>query len=147
MVRDSGSLMKVSLRGGLPFIQVEIHYQGQIARVENTLLDTGSMGSVFSADRLIAIGLSFSLEDNIRRICGVGGSEFVFTKRIEKLVLGDFEIPNVDIEVGAMDYGFEINGIIGMDILTNIGAIIDLSKQEIRIANEAFNPHHANRNL
>jgi hypothetical protein len=96
------------------------------------------MGSAFSADRLIAIGLSFSLEDNIRRICGVGGSEFVFTKRIEKLVLGDFEIPKVDIEVGAMDYGFEIDGIVGMDILTNIGAVIDLSKLEVRAADRIF---------
>ncbi len=27
-----------------------------------------------------------------------------------------------------MDYGFEINGIIGMDFLKKVGAIIDLDK-------------------
>ena len=30
-----------------------------------------------------------------------------------------------------MDYGFDIDGIIGMDFLVEVGAIVDLSRLEI----------------
>lgn len=36
------------------------------------------------------------------------------------------------IEVGVMDYGFEIDGIIGMDFFIQVGAIIDIMNFEIR---------------
>ena len=39
-----------------------------------------------------------------------------------------------DIEVGAMDYGFAIDGIIGTDFLLQVGAVIDLSRLEIHRA-------------
>jgi hypothetical protein len=45
--------------------------------------------------------------------------------------LGELQINDFEIEVGAMDYGFEIDGIVGMDFLTQVGAIIDLAKSEI----------------
>ncbi|WBW95201.1 hypothetical protein [Oceanirhabdus sp. W0125-5] len=37
-------------------------------------------------------------------------------------------IDNFKVEIGVMDYGFNINGIIGMDFLKEVGAIIDLNK-------------------
>ena len=51
------------------------------------------------------------------RIRGVGGAEFVFTKRIDRLAIGELDSHNFESEVGAMDYGFPIDGIIGMDFL------------------------------
>ncbi len=56
---------------------------------------------------------------------GIGGAKFVFLKRIDR---------NFAIEVGAMDYGFAIDGIIGTDFLLQVGAVIDLSRLEIRRA-------------
>jgi predicted aspartyl protease len=126
--------MKIRLREGLPFISAEIEYQGQRITLENTLLDTGSAGTVFSADELLSIGLEYEPEDIVRRIRGVGGSEFVFTKRIDLLAVGGLETRDFEIEVGAMDYGFEIDGIIGMDALTRIGIVIDLRLLELRAA-------------
>lgn len=49
-------------------------------------------------------------------------------KNIDRLSLGNLEIRNFIIEIGVMDYGFEINGIIGLDFLKEVGAIIDLRK-------------------
>jgi hypothetical protein len=40
---------------------------------------------------------------------------------IEAQTVTDFEI-----EVGGMNYGFDIDGILGMDFLTRAGAIINL---------------------
>jgi hypothetical protein len=38
------------------------------------------------------------------------------------------------IEVGAMDYGFSLDGIVGMDFLLQVGAVIDLSRLEVHQA-------------
>lgn len=40
-------------------------------------------------------------------------------------------VNNFKAEIGAMDYGFDINGIIGIDFLTKINAIINLDKMTI----------------
>jgi hypothetical protein len=101
--------------------------------LQNTLLDTGSTGTVFAADKLLTIGLEYAPEDKVRRIRGVGGAEFVFTKQIDWLVVGDLETQDFEIEVGAMDYGFDIDGIIGIDMLTKVGAVIDLHRLEINL--------------
>jgi len=43
--------------------------------------------------------------------------------------MNDFEI-----EVGGMDYNFEIDGILGMDFLLNTNASIDFSKLTIEFS-------------
>jgi hypothetical protein len=96
------------------------------------LLDTGSAGTLLSADRLLDIGVQFEPEDPVRRVRGVGGVEFVFVKRVEHIALGELMAHDFGIEVEAMDYGFELDGIIGTDFLVQIGAIIDLANFEIR---------------
>ncbi len=81
--------------------------------LDNVLLDTGSAGSIFSADSLSNIGLRLEVNDSVHRIRGVGGTEFVFTKCISSLSVGRLQVIDFEIEVGAMDYGFEIEGILG----------------------------------
>ena len=36
------------------------------------------------------------------------------------------QLKEFEIEVGGMDYGYEIKGILGMDFLTHAGALINL---------------------
>ena len=98
------------------------------------MLDTGSAGTVFAADKLEKINLIAEPNDLIRRIRGVGGAEYVFSKRIDALSIGTLSVTNFEIEVGAMDYGFEMDGILGMDFLSQVGAVIDLAKLEIYLA-------------
>ncbi len=126
--------MKIILMNGLPRVTASIAYRGNRLKLDRVILDTGSSGSIFSADSLMEIGLNAEPEDEIHRIRGVGGSEFVFKKTVDSVSIGEIRIENCEIEVGAMDYGFEINGIVGMDLLTRIGAIIDLSRLEILAA-------------
>ena len=99
--------------------------------LHNVLLDTGSAGTVFSADSLLAIGLVYEPDDPIHRVQGVGGSEFVFLKQVDLVTIGELQISNFAVEGGAMDYGFEINGIVGTDFLVAVGAIIDLRTLEM----------------
>jgi hypothetical protein len=56
----------------------------------------------------------------------VGGTEFVFSKRIDSLTLEGLVVHGIEIEEGAMAYGFELDGILGMDFLLAVGARINL---------------------
>lgn len=124
--------MKIYLREGLPFISVTLVYHGKKLVLKKVLIDTGSVGSVFSSDKVASIGVVAEPYDPIRQIRGVGGFEFVFVRQIDSLVMGDLEVKDFEVEIGVMDYGFEIEGIIGMDFLTREGIIIDLAQLEVK---------------
>ncbi len=108
-------------------------YRGRHLDLDNVLLDTGSASTIFSADRLLEVDLRCDRTDILNRIRGVGGTEFVFSKTIDRLSLGDLTIADFEIEVGAMDYGFrfELDGIVGMDFLQQVGAVIDLRRRRV----------------
>jgi hypothetical protein len=123
--------MKIRVQEGLPYVTASLTYQGQQITLEKVILDTGSAGTVFSADKVSAIGLLPEPRGTLHRIRGVGGAEFVFTKRVDSLALGELQVNDFEVEVGAMEYGFDIEGIVGMDFLLQAGAVIDLAQLEI----------------
>jgi hypothetical protein len=123
--------MNLSIRYGLPFVTAVVEYGGRKVELDNVLLDTGSAGTLFQVDRLMTIGLHMEPEDLIRRIRGVGGAEFVFSKWLDGLDVGGLRVDNFEVEVGAMDYGFELDGIVGLDFLQAVRAKIDLGELTI----------------
>ena len=127
-------MVKLELNYGLPFCQVMLTYKGKSLVLDNVLVDTGSGGSVFKMDKVDELGITIEKDDIIETISGIGGSEFVYKKNVDKLQLGESEVTDFTIEVGVMDYGFDINGILGMDFLIETGAIIDLARMEITVA-------------
>ncbi len=118
--------MKLRLVDNLPFSQITIAYRGITATVDNVLIDTGSATTILAADRLTAVHITPEPNDTLHTIRGVGGTEVVFTRRVDYVQIGKQQVPNLEIEVGGMDYGFEINGILGMDFLRQAGAVINL---------------------
>jgi hypothetical protein len=126
--------MKLRLEHGLLFADAQLVYHGKTLLLRNVILDTGSAGTLFSADHLLSLGLQYEPNDRVHRIHGVGGSEFVFTKHVEALSVSTLSLADFEIEVGAMEYGFDIDGIIGMDFLVSVGAVIDLSALQLRAA-------------
>ena len=126
--------MTIRIQDGLPYVTAMLQYRGQQLQLSNVLLDTGSAGTVFAADTVLALGLHYEANDPVHRIRGVGGAEFVFSKQVDQLSLGELHVRDFAIEVGAMDYGLTIDGIVGMDFLLQVGAVIDLSRLEVRQA-------------
>jgi hypothetical protein len=126
--------MNIQVRDGLPYVTVTLLYGSQQLDLANVLLDTGSAGTLFAADQVLAVGLQYEADDSVQRMPGIGGAEFVFVKRIDRLSVGELQVSDFEIEVGAMDYGFAIDGIIGTDFLLQVGAVIDLSRLEIHRA-------------
>jgi len=123
--------MKIAIKGGLPYVSVTLIFRQQQLLLNEVIIDTGSSGTVFLVDKLSAIRITPEPNDPIYRVSGVGGSEFVFSKQIDSLILDNLRADNFRIEVGAMQYGINLDGVIGMDFLLQTKAVIDLNKLEI----------------
>ena len=120
--------MRLQLRDNLPFCEVSVVYRRKIVSIVDTLIDTGSARTVFAADLLSAIGVAPEPNDVLETIRGVGGTEIVYTRQVDYVQVGENRVSPFLIEVGAMDYGFEIGGILGMDFLQRAGAILNLAE-------------------
>lgn len=134
MVRDPGRRVKLRIEGGLPFVTIEIGWGQSSLKLESVLLDTGSASTVLSADHVGALGIKLEPDDPIHRIVGVGGGEFVYCKRLPWVSMGSCRALDVPVEIGAMAYGFRIDGILGMDVMQQVGLVIDLHRLEVSCA-------------
>jgi len=123
--------MELLLKADLPFIAITLTYQGASREVQNILVDTGSATTVISADVVADLGITPEATDILQTIRGVGGIEIVYERRIDALTIGDHTIHDFVIEVGGVDYGFDMNGILGMDALKQIKAIINLAEMKL----------------
>jgi hypothetical protein len=106
--------MKIRLERGLAYVEVVLAFRGRSLCLGETILDTGSASTIFSADRLLEIGIVPEPVDALHRLRGIGGTEYAFTKRLDLLAVSDMKVPDFEIEVGAMDYGFPAEGILGL---------------------------------
>jgi len=55
----------------------------------------------------------------------------VFGKRVDILRVGELEVHDLQVEIGAMDYGLDLDGIIGIDFLMETNAVIDLAQMQL----------------
>lgn len=127
--------MQLRLKDSLPFVTLTVGHHGGAVNIPDVLVDTGSAGTILAADNLAEIGIEPAPGDILHTIRGVGGIEVVYLREVDYLEIGGFKVPDFEIEVGGMDYGFEIKGILGMDFLKASGAIIDLHVMQIRFKN------------
>ena len=58
----------------------------------------------------------------------------MFTKTVERIAVDEIFVSNFLIEVGLMDYGFELDAILGMDFLMATSASIDLKNMRLGVA-------------
>ncbi|TFE19250.1 retropepsin-like aspartic protease [Cohnella luojiensis] len=112
----------------LPFIEIIVYYNNKSIRLPRVLIDTGSSSTILKLDLVEEIGLTVELDDVLGTISGVGGSEFVFFKTVDAIEINDFRIENFQVDIGTMNYGINIDGIIGMDFLLRARGIIDLNE-------------------
>jgi len=119
--------MKIEYVNGLIFATIDIRYRGKFKTLKNVVIDTGAAESIISPDAVDDIGIFAESEDRIISYYGVGGSlHNAFVKQIDELKIGDFKLDNIKMDFGIIDSKGEINGLIGLDILIESGAIIDL---------------------
>lgn len=118
--------MNLTLKYGLPFADVVLSHKGKSLHFHGFLIDTGSASTIIAAEVAVELGLGPEPLDVIRKIRGIGGTEYVYEKHINRIQLSTKELTQFKVQIGDMDYGFEIKGIIGMDYLMKSKAVIDL---------------------
>ncbi|MNI02558.1 hypothetical protein D3C73_554400 [compost metagenome] len=124
--------MKIHLQHGLPFVSVTVVFRGNELRMDNVLLDTGSASTLFNADLVRGIGVIPEGNDVVDTIRGVGGIEYVYTKSLDAIHFDNFNIEEFQVEIGSMDYGMEIDGIIGFDFMLAAGLVIDTKLMTVK---------------
>ncbi|AHV95116.1 retropepsin-like aspartic protease [Paenibacillus sabinae] len=117
--------MRIDVRYGLPFTEVIICYRGEELHLNNFLLDTGLAGTIFNADVVDDIGVKIEPGYFLNKIRGVGGVEVVYSKQFDFVSTGEASLEGFEVEIGEIDYGMEIDGILGFDFIQSAGLVID----------------------
>lgn len=118
--------MRLELRDGLLFASLSITYKGKTKKVENVVLDTGAAQSIVSPDAVEELGITVEPEDMIVTCYGIGGKQYAVAKRVNGISFGSFKLRDRTIDLGPVDFNGEINGLLGLDLLMEVGAVIDL---------------------
>lgn len=119
-------MVNVNLKDGLIYVDAILVHGNSSITIKNALVDTGSASTVISRDIAHSLGMKPEPTDIINSVQGVGGSESVIEKKIDAISLDDISATNFDIQVGAMNYGIELDAIIGLDLLTACKVVMNL---------------------
>jgi predicted aspartyl protease len=119
---------KLVLEESLLLTDMDLTFKGETLNLNRVLVDTGSGSTVISSDLAESIGIVAEENDMTYRISGVGGSEFVYSKLVDSIRVGEIRTNEFELEIGAMNYGLDIDGIIGLDLLQKMKALINIDK-------------------
>ncbi|CAM3183876.1 aspartyl protease family protein [Filibacter tadaridae] len=122
--------MKLKLINHLLEVEMVISYKGKTKIVDKLVIDTGAAHTLISSDIVDEISIYFENGDPLVSSYGIGGEEYSFRKSVDFITLGTHEIQGMKLDFGNLD-GWDINGLIGLDILMDGMFIIDLGKLEL----------------
>ena len=92
MGRCKTIVKKLKIEDGLLLTDIQLTFRSNSLYLHRVLVDTGSGGTIVSTDLAESIGIIAEEDDMIYRITGVGGSEFVFAKKVDSIKIADAEI-------------------------------------------------------
>ncbi|MFB5761999.1 retropepsin-like aspartic protease [Paenibacillus medicaginis] len=125
--------MNIAEIHSLPFVSMSIIYKGKELKLQKVLLDTGSASTLLNADIVREIGIVPAGDDEVETIRGVGGVEYVYTKYMDAVIVDGAMLKCFKVEVGSMDYGMEIDGILGFDFLKLARATINVGVMKLTV--------------
>ena len=126
--------MNIEYRNGLIFTTIEIMFRGKSILIDNIVVDTGACETIISPDVVEDIGIIVELNDKVNSFYGVGGSlHNFFSKVVDEIKFGNRSINTTKVDFGVIDPEGAINGLLGLDFLMELGALIDLKNLEMKI--------------
>ncbi|MCF8568492.1 aspartyl protease family protein [Alicyclobacillus tolerans] len=121
--------MRIEYADGLLLASLTITYKDQSKTIDRMAIDTGAAHTIVVSDAVDDIGLGFDIGDPINRSFGVGGTDYAFEKTVDSLEFGGVKMTSKPLDFGQIDW--DINGLIGLDILIPGRFVIDLDNMEI----------------
>lgn len=119
-------------KDGLLHAQVIIANGSNSIDIQDVIIDTGACKSILLTDYLYEIGVKISGDEELVVMSGIGGVEVsAFKKRIDSIMIGDVCLKDIVIDFGVIDPQERVNGLIGMDILSKIKAVIDIDNKTL----------------
>ncbi|MCU0511389.1 MAG: hypothetical protein MUE40_02350 [Anaerolineae bacterium] len=112
-----------------------ITHAGKSLTLERVLIDTGAAACVFKTDDLVYMHET----DILRTMRGVGGIERVIQKQIDRLEAGGLQAAPFTIQMGAMDYGLPLDGILGSDFWLATRAVINFATRTLQSDGMGYN--------
>ncbi|WP_160686245.1 retropepsin-like aspartic protease [Clostridium sp. C2-6-12] len=121
-------MIKLRYQNYLLFCSLNLKINSQNLHLENVLIDTGSATTLINADYILLDG-----SEKIKNAQGIGGCERILVKNFETLKLNDIELENVSVSIGDMDYGIDIDLLIGLDMLKILNANINIKNMTLEL--------------
>jgi hypothetical protein len=91
-------------------------------------------GLIFTSLHADNIGIIAEPDDSVNSYYGVGGSlHNFFSKKVDKICFGEADMNDVKVDFGVIDLSGHINGLLGLDLLMKVRAVIDLNNLTIKI--------------
>lgn len=119
-------MIKLRYQDKLLFCSICIKINNQVLNLDNVLIDTGSATTLINADYITLDGT-----EKIRNAQGVGGYERILKKNINTIEIDNTKLNNISLSIGDMDYGIDIDLLVGLDILKALDAEINLKDMQL----------------
>ncbi len=123
--------MKIKLNNGLLYATLELTYNGKLKILDDIIIDTGAAHSIICPDIVEDLGIEDSPEDELITMYGIGGAQYAYRKKIDGIKFGSCLVKGYKLDFGYIDENGRIKGLLGLDLLMEMGLILDLKNLKI----------------
>lgn len=121
-------MINLEFKHSLLFCKLDITIGNNILHLNNVLIDTGSATTLINSDYIFLDG-----SEKFINIYGVGGYEAVLNKHFDQIIISETQLNDVELSVGELDYGIDIDMLIGLDLLKKLNANINIKDMELSL--------------
>ena len=114
-------MIDLKLKHSLLFCNLDIDIDDNTLHFDNVLIDTGSATTLINSDYILLDG-----SEKFINVYGVGGYEAVLNKYFDCISINNNSIHNIVLSVGELDYGIDIDMLVGLDLLKKLNANINI---------------------
>lgn len=103
------------------------------SRLIRLAVDTGATATMIPPEAALAVGIPLGRAKNFRATLTASGREVIPVVAVPRIRLFEKTLRRVPVACHALPAESPIDGLLGLDLLTRLKAVIDLAKSSIRI--------------
>ncbi len=125
--------MKIQMHSGLPTVTLELNYNSKSITLDQVLIDTGCLVSIFDTDIVDSAGLYIKSENGRAvRMYGIGGkSEVCYQQSVSGLYIEKYILNNFEIQLGLTKIPYGFDAILGIDFFCKFNLKLDFENYSI----------------